>query len=326
MFELEWPWLLWLAPLPLLMHFVQPKERTEAALRVPFFHWAKQLQQTTTSAAHNVKLRFLGLWLIWLASLFAATNPQWVGEATSMPASGRDLLLAVDISGSMREPDMVYANRRITRLMAIKKVVGDFVQRRQSDRLGLVLFGSQAFLQAPLTFDVKTVQQMLLETEVGYAGESTAIGDAIALSLKRLRESPDAKTQPNAKRVIVLLTDGANTAGEISIPTATDLAVKANTTIYTIAFSPYDREVDVGSMQQIAAETGGKFFRARNAEELDEIHQQLDQLEPTEQDAEKFRPIETLFYWPLSVAFILSLLLAVSPALSNLKSGYEAQS
>lgn len=326
MFELEWPWILWLAPLPLLMRFVQPKERTEAALRVPFFQWAKQLQQSTNSVAHTMRLRLLLLWLIWLACLFAATNPQWVGEATSMPASGRDLLLAVDISGSMREPDMVYANRRITRLMAIKKVVGDFVHRRQSDRLGLVLFGSQAFLQAPLTFDVKTVQQMLLEAEAGYAGEATAIGDAIALSLKRLRESPDAQTRPNAKRVIVLLTDGANTAGEISIPTATDLAVKAHTVIYTIAFSPYDREVDVDSMQQIAIETGGKFFRARNAEELDEIHQQLDKLEPTEQDAEKFRPIETLFYWPLAAAFILSLLLAVLPALSNLRSEYEAQS
>lgn len=326
MFEMEWPWLLWLAPLPLLMRFVQPKERTEAALRVPFFQWAKQLQQSTHSVAHTMKVRFFLLWLIWLACLFAATNPQWVGEATSMPASGRDLLLAVDISGSMREPDMIYGARRITRLMAVKKVVGDFVERRQSDRLGLVLFGSQAFLQAPLTFDVKTVQQMLLEAESGYAGEATAIGDAIALSLKRLRESPDKQSQPNAKRVIVLLTDGANTAGEISIPTATDLAVKANTTIYTIAFSPYDREVDVGSMKQIAEETGGTYFRARDAEELEQIHHQLDQLEPTEKDAEKFRPIETLFYWPLALAFYLSLMLATLPAWANMKSVREAQS
>lgn len=325
MFELEWPWLLLLAPLPLLMFLLRPKERVDAALRVPFYQLAKQLHQTTTATAHAGKVRLGLLWLIWLTSVLAATNPQWTGEATSMPASGRDLLLAVDISGSMREPDMIYAGRRITRLMAVKKVVGDFVQRRQSDRLGLVLFGSQAFLQAPLTFDVNTVQQMLLETEVGYAGEATAIGDAIALSLKRLRESPDSKTQPNAKRVIVLLTDGANTVGEISIPTATDLAVKANTKIYTIAFSPYDREVDSDSMKQIAEKTGGQFFRARNTEDLDAIHQQLDSLEPTEKDAEKFRPIETLFYWPLSVAFLLSLLLATLPFWLNLKPLHEAQ-
>jgi Ca-activated chloride channel family protein len=206
--------------------------------------------------------------------------------------------------------------------MAVKKVVGDFAQRRQSDRLGLVLFGSQAFLQAPLTFDVKTIQEMLLDTEVGYAGEATAIGDAIALSLKRLRESPDKN---NTKRVIVLLTDGANTSGEISIPTATDLAVKANAKIYTIAFSPYDREVDVGSMKQIAEETGGQYFRARSAEELDAIHKQLDNLEPTEKDAEKFRPIETLFHWPLALAFLLSMLLATLPWWSNLKFLQEAQ-
>jgi Ca-activated chloride channel family protein len=322
MFELEWPWLLWLAPLPLIMYFLPAKERTEAALRVPFYRMAKNLHQTSTATSNGAKTRFFILWLIWLLSVFAASNPQWVGEATSMPSSGRDLLLAVDISGSMREPDMVYANYRITRLMAVKKVVGDFAQRRQSDRLGLVLFGSQAFLQAPLTFDVKTIQEMLLETEVGYAGEATAIGDAIALSLKRLRESPD---KSGSKRVIVLLTDGANTSGEISIPTATDLAVKANTTIYTIAFSPYDREVDVGSMKQIAEETGGQYFRARNTEELDAIHKQLDSLEPTETDAEKFRPIETLFHWPLALAFLLSMLLATLPWWSNLKSQQEAQ-
>jgi Ca-activated chloride channel family protein len=322
MFELEWPWLLWLAPLPLLMYLLPTKERTEAALRVPFYQIAKQLHQTSSTNSHGAKTRLFILWLIWLLSLFAASNPQWVGEATSMPSSGRDLLLAVDISGSMREPDMVYGNLRITRLMAVKKVVGDFAQRRQSDRLGLVLFGSQAFLQAPLTFDVKTIQEMLLDTEVGYAGEATAIGDAIALSLKRLRESPDKN---NTKRVIVLLTDGANTSGEISIPTATDLAVKANAKIYTIAFSPYDREVDVGSMKQIAEETGGQYFRARSAEELDAIHKQLDNLEPTEKDAEKFRPIETLFHWPLALAFLLSMLLATLPWWSNLKFLQEAQ-
>lgn len=172
MFELEWPWLLLLAPLPLLIRWLPPLERSEAALRVPFFGAVNTLAQSGSGNSHRRLGRILALWIIWLASVLAAANPQWVGEATSMPNSGRDLLLAVDISGSMREPDMVYNNRRITRLMAVKKVVGDFVARRQSDRLGLVLFGTQAFLQAPLTFDVKTVQEMLIEAESGYAGEA----------------------------------------------------------------------------------------------------------------------------------------------------------
>ena len=310
MFEFAHPWLWLLAPLSLLMRALPALERRQAALRVPFFSQVSALAQGEQSNGSSPLVRRLALWLIWLASLAAAANPQYLGETTSLPSSGRDLLLAVDISGSMREPDMVYNNRRITRLMAVKKVVGDFAARRQSDRLGLVLFGSQAFLQAPLTFDVNTVQQMLLEAEAGYAGEATAIGDAIALSLKRLRQQPDSK------RVIVLLTDGENTAGEISLSTAADLAEKAKVTIHTIAFSPYDREVDARSMTQIAEQTGGQFFRARNTGDLETIHQQLDLLEPTQQDDESFRPVESLFYWPLAAALLASLLLALAPHLN----------
>lgn len=316
MFEWQWPWLLLLAPLPLLLRWLPPFERSQAALRVPFYSEINTLGGQQAKYQRS-RVRLLALWLIWLSTLAAAANPQWVGEAVSQPSSGRDLLLAVDISGSMREPDMVYDNRRITRLMSVKKVVGDFIARRQGDRLGLVLFGTQAFLQAPLTFDTHTVQQLLLEAEAGYAGETTAIGDAIALSIKRLREQHDNK------RVILLLTDGENTAGELSLSTAADLAKKANTTLYTIAFSPYDREVDVRGMQQLAQETGGEYFRARNTSELEAIHQQLDKLEPTDSDNEQFRPVESLFYWPLALALLASLLLALASwlpaALGNLR-------
>lgn len=308
--ELHWPWLLLLAPLPLLMGKLPALERRQAALRVPFFTEANQLAQSASSRAKSAASRQALLWLIWLCALLAAANPQRLGEPISQPSSGRDLLLAVDISGSMREPDMVYNNYRITRLMAVKKVVGDFIARRQGDRLGLVLFGTQAFLQAPLTFDSHTVQQLLLEAEAGYAGETTAIGDAIALSIKRLREQPQTAGQSN-KRVIILLTDGENTAGELSLSTAMDIAKKANTTLYTIAFSPYDREVDVRGMQQLAQETGGEFFRARNTADLEAIHHQLDQLEPNEQEADTYRPVESLFYWPLALAFFASLALAL---------------
>lgn len=304
MFELLSPWWLALLPLPLLINRLKAGEETQAALRVPFYQQVETLQNTL-SVSKSSSFKKIILWLIWALALFAAANPQWLGEPVSMPNQGRDLLLAVDISGSMREPDMVYQQYRVTRLMAVKKVVGDFVARRDSDRLGLILFGSNAYLQAPLTFDTNTVQQMLLESEVGMAGEATAIGDAIALGIKRLKDYPDNK------RVMILLTDGQNTSGEITPQQAADLAVTAKTKIYTIAFSPYDQEVDGIAMQEIAQKTGGEYFRARNMQELDKIHHQLDQLEPSESDEETFRPVKQLFFWPLSLAFLLSLLLAL---------------
>lgn len=319
MFEMQWPWLLALAPLPFLMAFIPAKKRVEAALRVPFYQHASQLTQRRTGSISKRPAKLLALWLIWLSCLVAATNPQWVGEPTSMPSSGRDLLMAVDISGSMEQTDMVIANRRVTRLMAVKKVIGDFVVRRNSDRMGLILFGAQAYLQAPLTYDRKTVNQLLQEAQIGFAGRETAIGDAIGLAVKRLRDRPDAS------RVLVLLTDGANTAGQLSPDKATELAQQAKIKIYTIAFGAESMEVpgifgtrtinpsrdlDEPTMVNIAEQTGGKYFRARNLEELDHIHRELDRLEPIEMQAETFRPVQTLFYWPLALAFFISLLLA----------------
>jgi Ca-activated chloride channel homolog len=306
MFELEAPWLLLLLPLPLLMRRVTASKRTEAALRVPFYQSLSQLHLTHQTTNNNQSLKLLNLWAIWLCLVFALSNPQWVGEPVSMPSSGRDLLLAVDISDSMRSPDVISHNRRVTRLQAVKDVVGDFVTRRTTDRLGLVLFGTQAFLQTPLTFDVKTVNQMLSEAESGFAGPATAIGDAIGLSIKRLRQYPDTR------RVIILLTDGENTAGELSPEKAAELAQKAHTKIYTIAFGPNDREVDAHAMKRLAEQTGGQFFRARSTQELTAIHAQLDLLEPTETDPEMFRPKVMLFHWALGLALALSALLATS--------------
>ncbi len=319
MFEMHWPWLLLLAPLPLVMAFIPAKKRIEAALRVPFYQHASQLEQHSKLGINKRPAKLLALWLIWICCLFAATNPQWVGEPTSMPSSGRDLLMAVDISGSMEQTDMAIAGRRVTRLMAVKKVIGDFVVRRNSDRMGLILFGAQAYLQAPLTYDRKTVNQLLQEAQIGFAGRETAIGDAIGLAVKRLRDRPDAS------RVLVLLTDGANTAGQLSPDKATELAQQAKIKIYTIAFGAESMEVpgifgsrtvnpsrdlDEPTMVNIAEKTGGKYFRARNLEELDNIHRELDRLEPIEMETETFRPVQTLFYWPLAIAFLLSLLLA----------------
>jgi len=207
-------------------------------------------------------------------------------------------------------------------LSVVKQVVGDFVVRRESDRLGLVLFGSQAYLQAPLTFDRSTVNTLLQEAQLGFAGEKTAIGDAIGLAVKRLR------LRPESSRVLILLTDGANTSGEVSPLKAAELAKQEHIKIYTVGVGASEMTVpglfgsnfgarrinpsvdlDETTLKTIAESTGGRYFRARNPEELNNIYAILDTLEPVEQNDEVFRPVRSLFYWPLALAFISSLLL-----------------
>lgn len=320
MFELQWPWLLALLPLPLLILFLPAQKKDDAALRVPFFAQIKNIENKTHALRSRTRSSALLLWLIWSGLVVAAANPQWIGEPVSMPNSGRDLLIAVDISGSMKIPDMKYQGQEIRRLDAVKMVVGDFVKNRKSDRLGLVLFGTQAYLQAPLTYDRQTVNTLLQEAEIGFAGDQTSIGDAIGLAIKRLRARPDSQ------RVLVVLTDGANTAGELEPIKAAELAEKEHVKIYTIGFGAEEMIVDNGffgsrkvnpsadldepTMQAIADKTGGQYFRARNLEELSEIHHTLNRLEPVDSEEEKFRPVKSLFFYPLAAAFILSLLWA----------------
>jgi len=332
MFELQWPWLLALLPLPLLIILMPAQKKEDAALRVPFFAQVKNLETKTHSLRSQKRASALLLWLIWASLVFAAANPQWIGEPVSMPNSGRDLLIAVDISGSMKIEDMKYQGRAIRRLDAVKMVVGDFVKNRKSDRLGLVLFGTQAYLQAPLTYDRQTVDTLLQETEIGFAGDQTSIGDAIGLSIKRLRARPDAQ------RVLIVLTDGANTAGELEPIKAAELAEKEHVKIYTIGFGANEMVVDNGffgsrvvnpsadldepTMRAIADKTGGQYFRARNLEELGDVHQMLNRLEPIESEEEKFRPVNSLFYYPLIAALLLSFAWALS---SVLRSGMATQ-
>ena len=317
MFELQWPWLLALLPLPLLIMFLPAQKKEDAALRVPFFAEVKALETKTHSLISHKRASALLMWVIWAGLVLAAANPQWIGEPVSIPNSGRDLLIAVDISGSMKIEDMKYQGHAVRRVDAVKLVVGNFVKTRKSDRLGLVLFGTQAYLQAPLTYDRETVNTLLQEAQIGFAGEQTAIGDAIGLAIKRLRARPDAQ------RVLIVLTDGANTAGEIEPLKAADLAATEHVKIYTIGFGANEMVVDNGffgsrvvnpsadldepTMRSIAEKTGGQYFRAHNLEELHEIHQTLNRLEPIESEEEKFRPIKSLFFYPLSVAFLLSL-------------------
>jgi Ca-activated chloride channel family protein len=230
-------------------------------------------------------------------------------------------MLAVDISGSMGTEDMELGNQLVNRLTVVKNVVGDFVEQRQGDRVGLILFGTNAYLQAPLTFDLASVNRLLTEAPVGIAGGKTAIGDAIGLAVKRLRQ------RPAGERVLILLTDGANNVGEVEPDKAAQLAGEEGITIYSIgvgaesmrmrsifgAFASTminpSAELDEDTLQAIAAETGGRYFRATNTQKLAEIYDLIDALEPIEQEAETYRPITSLYYWPLGAAWLMGCLL-----------------
>ena len=321
MIEFLWPYAVAFLPLPLLVYWLLPKaNRQEAALHVPFFSLAAGFESDSKIIhGRSIIRRFLMI-LMWLALVLAATQPQWIGEPIELPTSGRDLLLAVDISGSMGTEDMELGNTMTTRLAVVKNVVGDFVERRKGDRLGLILFGSKAYLQTPLTFDRNTVRTLLQETPLGIAGGKTAIGDAIGLSVKRL------KSRPAENRVLILLTDGVNNVGEVSPLQAAKLAALEGIRIYTIGFGAdelvvpgllFNRkinpsaELDAKTLTEIANLTGGIYQRARSSAELAAIYESLDELEPIELEQETFRPIKSLYFWPLGIAVILSMILTV---------------
>lgn len=320
MFSFAWPYLFVLLPLPFLIWKFLPKASTqhEQALRVPnmdTFHFHGQIPQSSKLPVINHNMLFLIT--IWLLLVIAAAKPQWVGEAIKLPVSGRDLLLAVDLSGSMKQEDMQINNKMYNRLIATKLVLSQFIQQRKGDRLGLILFADHAYLQTPLTYDSKTIEKMLVEAELDLVGKKTAIGEAIGLAIKRIKDLPSQQTN---SRVMILLTDGANTAG-IEPLKAAKLAKQIGLKIYTIGFGADElivrtifgrekinpsRDLDEKTLKAIADMTHGQYYRARDTESLKNIYETLNKIEPIESDDKTFRPIKTLYYWPLGLALILS--------------------
>jgi len=322
MLSWQWPWLFWLIPLPLLVRMLLPaKDAMANAIRVPFYKALTDLNKTGASKTKFNWFPALLIWLVWLCLLTAAASPTWIGDAVSVPQDRRDLMLAVDISQSMREQDMLVNKRYTDRLSAVKVVVDDFIKQRAGDRIGLILFGQQAYLQTPLTFDSNTVRQQLSEAQLGFAGNATAIGDTIGLATKRLRD------RPADSRVLILLTDGANTFG--AAPTkAAGIAAEAGIRIHTIGVGAdvrYEKsffgrtrarktstDLDEKTLYAVADTTGGQYFRAHDAKELQTIYAKLDELEPIPVD-QTFRPTRSLSYWPITLALLLfGLLLLVS--------------
>ena len=315
MIHFEWPWLLLVTPLPFFIRWLFPPHTPieQAALRVPFLD---DFSDGEVKAVYQNQTWMLWLAIMaWLLLVVAAIRPQWLGEPIEQAVSGRDLMLAIDLSGSMEEQDFFINKRAVDRLTAAKSVAADFINRRVGDRVGLILFGTQAYLQTPLTFDRKTVMTLLNEAVIGLAGDNTAIGDAIGLAVKRLKNE-----QANS-RVLVLMTDGANTAGEVSPIKAAELAADSHLKIYTIGIGADEMivrsffgnrkvnpsvDLDEKTLIKIAESTGGQYYRARNTDELNNIYMRLDELEPIEKDKQYFRPRSELYYWPLSLALLLT--------------------
>lgn len=316
-----WPWM-WLAfPLPWLAAWLLPPRRgTSAALRVPY---GARLQAIAGHAGRPRRLRWAAFaWLAWFLLCAAAARPQQLGEAVAPPHSGRDLMLAVDLSGSMSEPDMELGGEVVDRLTAAKAVLADFLDRRAGDRVGLLVFGQRAYALTPLTQDRDSVRDQLRDSVVGLAGQDTAIGDAIGLAVKRLRE------QPQGQRVLILLTDGVNTAGVLDPLKAAELARSERVRVHTIAFGGSGRvslfglslpmpgageDVDETTLEQIALQTGGQSFRARDTEELAGIYAELDRIEPVRQQGQRVRPRIERYWWPLAGALLAALLAFLLP-------------
>ncbi|WP_405420449.1 vWA domain-containing protein [Marinobacter flavimaris] len=318
MLNLAWPWALVLVLLPLILKWRKPGAQSVDAPVLPVGHWLSDLPGVSRRGNAVPLWQQLLLFLMWTLLVVALARPQHVGEQVQMPVSGRDLMLVVDISPSMDEQDMVLQGRSINRLQAVKRVLDDFISRRQGDRLGLILFGTEPYVQAPLTFDLETVRTLMREAGLGMAGRATAIGDAVGLATKRLRN------RPQDQRVVVLLTDGANTAGEITPDKATEIAAAASIRLYTIGIGAESmvqrgllgsrrvnpsRDLDENLLTRMAQQTGGEYFRARSLPELELIYESIDQLEPIELEGKFYRPVTELYVWPAGLAILLWLAL-----------------
>lgn len=321
MIHIAYPWVFIAIILPLIFRYLLPKssDTSHAALKIPFFNQllASFSTKSPISANSNSKSRFLWL-LIWILLVTAGSGIEWLGKPLPINESGRDLMLAVDLSGSMQTPDMRVNGQMQTRFQVVSSAASQFIQKRQGDRLGLILFGTRPYLQTPLTFDRTTVSQMLSDSSVGIAGTQTAIGDAIGLAIKQLMN------YPNNSKALILLTDGGNNAGVLDPSQAAELARKEHIKIYTIGLGAGEMTVqtifgqqtvnpssdlDVKSLQEIAKITGGEFFRAEDGKSLNDIYSAINRLEPVQSAKIMIRPRIPFYPYPLGSALILSMLL-----------------
>lgn len=298
-------------PLPLLIRRFFPKySDKESSLIVPFFHEvSEQFSKTQSKSILWLSLAILA----WISLVLASARPQWIDEKVNVSVTGRDLLIALDISGSMQQMDFSVSNT--SRFEAVRQIAGDFMRRRAGDRVGLILFGSQPYLYAPLTLDVDTVVEFLNGSQVGFAGQRTAIGDTIGFAVKVLRE------RPAENRILILLTDGENSAGSLEPLQAMQLAVEHGVRIFVIGIGPnYEPSQRTNPAFQsrfvlptIAESTGGVYFHASNSRMLEDVYKTIDQFEPIEGDEKTRTSVTELYPWPLGFSiFILAFVILLN--------------
>ena len=313
MFLLAYPWLLLLLPVPLLLRRMLPAHREpRAAVRAPFTSRLSALTDQEPSAGAAILPRRPWQWLLlgtcWLLVVVALARPQWLEDPVVEELPMRDLLLAVDLSGSMDTTDFTDTNGQQTdRLTAVKQVLEAFLAQREGDRVGLVLFGSAAFVQAPFTADLEVVQELLDEAQVRMLGPRTMLGDAIGLGINLFERSEVEE------RVMIVLTDGNDTGSQVPPEQAARIAADLGVTIHTVAIGDPEavgeQALDESTLLAVANRTGGRFFRAEDREELAQIYAELDSLNPRAVETVSFRPRRDLFAWPLGAALVLALLM-----------------
>lgn len=313
MIHFAWPWMLLFLPLPwLVARLLPPATPHSGALFVPF--------AAAVTAQAPLRLRVPSRWrlallaLVWLLLVAAATRPQWLDDPLPVPTTARQMMLAIDTSGSMETQDMAGGANR---LQVVQAVAGEFLRHRTGDQVGLILFGTRPYIQAPLTTDLNAVGQFLRESMIGMAGPETAIGDTIGLAIKRLKEQR-AQAGKAGDMVLILLTDGGNNAGLMDPLEAAKFAEKEGLRIYTIGVGAAaqpglmgqagNTDLDEESLKAIAEITHGAYFRATNVSSLNQVYAQIDKLEPASAQEQWYRPTTEWFAWPLALSLLLSVL------------------
>jgi len=304
-FEFAQPWMFAILPLPLLIYWLSPVyKESQDSIRVPFFQRLVELtgQKPGQGAVILQRVLFQKVWmpLSWILLVLAIARPEWVGEPIEQTQSARDLMVAVDLSGSMDAKDFRDADGKIiTRLAAVKTVLKEFAAEREHDRLGLIVFGDSPYLQVPFTGDHKTWMTLLDETEIAMAGQSTMFGDAIGLAIKLFENS---KTE---NRTLIVLTDGNDTGSKVPPEEAAKVAEHKEVTIYTIAIGDPEtlgeEALDIDVMKSVAEITGGGYYQALDRDQLQNAYEDIARLEPEEYETLSFRPRQSLFHYPLAI-------------------------